>query len=79
MSFRRVILFVCTLQLSAAAQPRRIFDRIVAVVDHDPILLSELHTAVRPFFHVIDQQTDEKQREEMRAKALREVLDRACA
>ena len=68
MSFRRVLLLVCTLQLSAHAQQRRIFDRIVAIVDHDPILLSELHAAARPLLRIAP--------EDKQQQTLRETLDR---
>lgn len=52
------------------------FDRIVAVVDHDPILLSELDRAARPFMLTMEKQvTDDVQRVEARAKLLREMLD----
>lgn len=52
------------------------FDRIVAIVDHDPILLTELDRATRPFIAVMEKQiTDDVKREEARLKVMREMLD----
>ncbi len=49
------------------------FDRIVAVVDHDPILLSELTDAIRPYLKLAESQglTDQ-----VRAQVLRETVDK---
>ncbi len=49
------------------------FDRIVAVVDHDPILLSELTDAMRPYLKTAESQgiTDQ-----IRAQVARETLNK---
>jgi len=53
------------------------FDRIVAVVDHDPILLSELDRATHPFLVVMEAQIpDATKREEARLGIFKETLDK---
>src|SRR5260221_7300777 len=78
-SFTRALgafVFICGME-GANAEPRRVFDRIVAVVDHDPVLLSELDRATHPFLVVMEAQIpDATKREEARLGIFKETLDK---